>query len=280
MQLNIMEWTRTFKLFISIIFSITSAVSYAQNYRVFYDMKYKTDSLSNEYVDKVMILDVNEHTTRFYSYKLYQSDSTLIANEKQNLITMSKSMDYDFMVVGQDNKISKYHRILYDIYELQENQTELNWHISKDTKKIKNFTAQKATLDYQGRKWEAWFARELPYAEGPYVFGQLPGLIIYMSDLDQNYIFSMTEISPHYHNIYTEGDLPKTIKVNSEQLRKVYLDYYNDPYKEAKAGRIMINFKNEKGERITPNWNELTKYRQQEIKKNNNPLELSNAIAY
>jgi hypothetical protein len=42
----------------------------------------------------------------------------------------------------------------------------------------------------------------------------------------------------------------------------------------------MMNFKNEKGKKIEPNFNELAKYKQYEIKKNNNSIELSESLKY
>ena len=278
-----MEWSSLFKK-TGILFFIAISCCFlqAQKYRIFYDMEYKTDSTSSEYTNKKMILDVDKQRAMFYSYKLYQSDSTIISNEKIGRPTMSKSMDYEFMILKKTaiKQISKIHRILYDIYELQEDYPNFNWKILSETKKINNLTCQKATLDYKGRTWEAWFTLDLPYSEGPYLFNGLPGLIISINDVKKNYIFNMYGLIKDYHDIYESNQRFKSIKINKDQLEKVHIDYYNDPYKEAKAGKIMMNFKNEKGEKITPNWNELTKYKQEEIKQNNNPIELSDSINF
>ena len=62
----------------------------------FYDMKYKTDSTSAEFVTKNMVLDYNIDNSVFYSYKLYKSDSTIVTNEAHNIITKTVSRDYAF----------------------------------------------------------------------------------------------------------------------------------------------------------------------------------------
>ncbi|WP_449401469.1 hypothetical protein [Chryseobacterium wanjuense] len=41
-----------------------------------------------------------------------------------------------------------------------------------------------------------------------------------------------------------------------------------------------MKFVDESGKEITPNYNELTKAKQEIIRKNNNPIELSEAIRY
>ncbi len=63
---------------------------------LFYDMKYKTDSTSAEFVTKNMVLDYNIDNSVFYSYKLYKSDSTIVTNEAHNIITKTVSRDYAF----------------------------------------------------------------------------------------------------------------------------------------------------------------------------------------
>lgn len=278
-----MEWMKFFKKFIFLA-TITMFVNlmHSQKFRVHYEMDYKPDSLQDQYVRKNMILDVNDNKNRFYSYKLYRSDSTMIANEKTGKMTMSKSMDYEFMVIKKPllKENIKIYRVLYDTYELKEDQPIFDWKILSDKKTLNNVICQKATLKFKGRQWEAWFSTELPYSEGPYMFNGLPGLIISMYDTNKNYIFNFSGLSKDYLDIYKDREQFKSIKVNKSQFDKIRIDYYNDPYKEVKAGKIMMNFKNEKGEKIQPNFNELAKYKQYEIKKNNNSIELSESLKY
>ncbi len=278
-----MEWMKFFKKFIFLaIITMFVNLIYSQKFRVHYEMDYKPDSLQDHYVKKSMILDVNDNINRFYSYQLYRSDSTLIANEKTGKMTMSKSMDYEFMVIKKPllKENIKIYRILYDTYELKEDQPILDWKILSDKKTLNNLICQKATLEFKGRQWEAWFSTELPYSEGPYIFNGLPGLIISMYDTNKNYIFNFSGLSKDYLDVYKDRGQFKSIKINKSQFDKIRIDYYNDPYKEVKAGKIMMNFKNEKGEKIKPNFNELAKYKQYEIKKNNNSIELSESLKY
>ena len=70
-----------------------------------------------------------------------------------------------------------------------------------------------------------------------------------MYDTNKNYIFNFSGLSKDYLDIYKDREQFKSIKVNKSQFDKIRIDYYNDPYKEVKAGKIMMNFKNEKGEK-------------------------------
>lgn len=38
-----------------------------------------------------------------------------------------------------------------------------NWILSNESQKIENYNTQKATTDFGGRKWNAWFTTENPH---------------------------------------------------------------------------------------------------------------------
>jgi GLPGLI family protein len=58
---------------------------------------------------------------------------------------------------------------------------------SSRKEKIGNWEAQKATTEFGGRKWTAWFCEEIPLSDGPYKFKGLPGLIVKISDADNSH---------------------------------------------------------------------------------------------
>jgi len=270
------------KLFSLLIIILCINYASAQKYRVYYDLKYKADSTDTELESKKMILDVKDKISRFYSYKLYRSDSTLISDKKLGRETMTKSMDYDFSVIKNyiTGDIQKFYRIWMDAYEIKEKLPKLNWKIVEETKMIDNLKCQKATLDYKGRNWEAWFTSEIPLTEGPYIFSGLPGLVISVSDKEKNYLFNMIGLQKNFDEVYTENYNIVTIPVNQNQLKKLFIDYYHDPYREMKAGFTKMKTVDQSGKEVTVNYNELTTQKKQQIKKYNNPIELSDIIKY
>lgn len=58
----------------------------------------------------------------------------------------------------------------------------IDWQISNERKQIKNYTCQKATAYFRGRNYTAWFTKDLPIADGPWKFFDLPGLIMDIYD--------------------------------------------------------------------------------------------------
>lgn len=59
--------------------------------------------------------------------------------------------------------------------------SEMSWEIGDSTKNVLGYECAMATTDYHGRTWTAWFAPEIPIADGPWKFRGLPGLILEVS---------------------------------------------------------------------------------------------------
>jgi len=254
--------------------------SQGQNYRVEYQMIYKTDSSNVETTIKNMILLVKDHQSKFFSKEQFANDSILIEKEKTKG-KAQKKYDYNFMIIKdhQQKKLYKFTPLLRDFYKTSENIPTFSWMISNETKKIANYTSQKATLNYGNRTWEAWFTTDIALQEGPYIFYGLPGLIIHMKDSKDNYEFSFTGVKKDdTTDIHYLSAIP--LEVTKKQLQKVLLDHYNDPYREMKAGKIKVRWQDEDGKEFKPDYKELTKTEQKNIRKHNNPIEVSEAMKY
>lgn len=274
-----MSWKILFKT-MCVLTTLIFNQSIAQNYKVYYRMNYKTDSLEKEIKNKNMILLIKDNKSKFYSQDQFENDSTVIENRKKGIKSQIK-YDYDFMVIKdfKTKKISKFTVLLRDLYKLSDNIPTFHWNINSETKKIAGYNCQKATLNYSGRDWEVWFTTDIAIQEGPSLFNGLPGLIIYMKDMKDNYEFSFTGIKK---DEITDINYFSTtfLEVTKKQLAKVLIDHYNDPYREMKAGNIKVLWQDENGKQFKPDYNELTKSEQKHMKKNNNPIESSEATKY
>lgn len=69
------------------------------------------------------------------------------------------------------------------------------WEITDSVMVIDGINCVKATADYRGRKWTAWFAPEIPFNEGPWKLWGLPGLIVRAYDSRGHYRFEAKSIS-------------------------------------------------------------------------------------
>lgn len=107
----------------------------------------------------------------------------------------------------------------------------MNWKITEEKKKLGEFMAQKATVAFGGKIWEAWFTTEIPISEGPYKFHGLPGLIIEMSDESQSHVYKLISVSKKsdFYDIMNQYDYQNTVKLNVEKYNKMQIEYRKNP---------------------------------------------------
>ena len=243
-------------------------------------MSYKPDSTTNKMYSKIMILDIDKNITKFHSYKMFESDSIFESNINFEKKQSGKFTDYNHLVIKQTKmgEMDLYHKFSFsNIFYTKEKIPKFQWKISNEIKTIQTFNCQKATLNYKGRDWEVWFTTTIPLNLGPYVFEGLPGLIILMKDTKNNFIFEFEGLKKYKTTIY---EISNSILVSNKELKNLLINYYYDPFKEIKFEGNKVKFEDSQGLDSNININEMTRKRQKELKKYNNPIELSEVVHF
>lgn len=76
--------------------------------------------------------------------------------------------------------------------------TDLQWNTFNDeTRNIAGYTCLKATADFRGRSYTAWYTIDIPLNCGPYKFHGLPGLILQIEDSAGEYRWNCILIDTH-----------------------------------------------------------------------------------
>lgn len=266
-----------------LLISFISSFVYGQNIRFLYNYTFVPDSLNkSNVINEITVLDKKGGKSIFSSLKKMISDSTMQVNSAKGIYTFPDPEIKTQYVVEKD--IEK-----KDLFFYTQNHTinpvfkvvdkrKIDWEISKEKKQILSYTVQKATTVFGGRKWNAWFAQEIPISDGPYKFNGLPGLILQICDTTNSHCYNLIGISKLQNNSYN------TLEDNSYRGSKIisleqYLDsvkeFKKDPMKSVrqKIFRNEFFFTNEqqKSEYLRNIENELKK----EISENNNPIELN-----
>ncbi|MCW3160734.1 GLPGLI family protein [Chryseobacterium oryctis] len=116
-------------------------------------------------------------------------------------------------------------------------EIKFNWKILADKEKIGAYNTQKATTEFGGRKWTAWFSTDIPFQDGPYKFSGLPGLIVKIEDEEKNYSWVLqgnkkvndyTEYSYIENLMHAKGG--KVNELSREKFEKTFNDYKKDPF--------------------------------------------------
>ncbi|TKD61014.1 GLPGLI family protein [Flavobacterium sp. ASW18X] len=83
----------------------------------------------------------------------------------------------------KENELYTKGEVAYKYFVIKDRLDIFNWKIEEATKDILGFICQKATMDFRGRKYEAWFSSKLPVG-GPWKYDGLPGMIMELKSLD------------------------------------------------------------------------------------------------
>ena len=282
----------------------------AQNNRFIYEYKFVSDSTKKDVVaSEMMFLDITKNSSKYYSREVYVQDSIMRADlEKQMKAGVSNfnikrndakgKVRYKVTKDYQKNKTYLNVRIGSDSYKVLEDRV-LDWKILPEKEKIGNWEAQKATTEFGGRKWTAWFCEEIPLSDGPYKFKGLPGLIVKISDADNSHVMELKGstkfASPTEENMESavttkNGAITKTvvvgdgvgsskdeIEINREKYVKLFWEDREDPAKSIKMmlGRegVVMKFKDQNGNDMS--MSDMIKRRedaQKEANKRNNNL--------
>lgn len=274
------------KKIVVIVFTIISQVFFSQANRFVYQVTMKPDSTNrNEVKSENAFLDTNSQKSIFYGENRMKRDSvfnrmreTRNFNFDRNQMQSLRS-NIDFTVEKDfktGTKIFK-SRIARDTYSYDEDRP-MEWKILPETEKIGEYKSQKAETDFAGRKWYAWFTMDLPFQDGPYKFSGLPGLIVKVEDSKGDYSFDLKETKKiaELGNLEQRGSvIPLKRKDFEKQLEKFRKD--PESFMNQGGGRpfppMSMSGGNQGG--INPNNRRQMEERiKEELKKNNNPIEL------
>jgi len=94
----------------------------------------------------------------------------------------------------KSDSLSVREKMIKDYVLTTEKRSEIKWDITENVRMIKNYTCLKATAEFRGRNYTAWFTPDLPIAEGPWKFKGLPGLVMDIYDEDYQVKIYVTDV--------------------------------------------------------------------------------------
>ena len=245
-----MKWYKS--LSFALLFLVTLANAQSAN-RFFYELTFKPKKGIDSLQKAVMILDVTDKKSLYRDYLTVSQDSVLkIEVEKMQKAGVFKDLSKSFQMPKFAYKITKEYptmkvnfseRMLNSVFGYNE-EPKFNWKISNDKQKIGEYEAQKATTEFGGRKWTAWFTDSIPFPDGPYKFSGLPGLIVKIEDAEKNFSWVLTANKPlkEFEELsYSEklsaqfGARNDVTIINRDKFESSFEEYKKDPFASIRA---------------------------------------------
>ncbi len=265
--------------------------TFAQVNRFVYQVTMKPDASNKSDVKtENAYLDISPEKSVFYSENRIKRDSIMQATfqsggargfNRDQMESLRSNINYSIEKDKKTQKTTFKDRIGRDVYTYEEDRP-INWKIASETTKIGDYKVQKAETEFGGRKWTAWFTTDLPYQDGPYKFGGLPGLIVKVEDDKGEYSFDLMK-NYKIADFPTMNQFGNTIKVKRGDYVKQQKKFQEDPMSFMTQGgggisapmRIGGGGGNRGGGGNPADFRKRMEERvKDEAKKNSNPIEL------
>lgn len=258
----------------------------SQIHRFIYDVEYRKDSTQNVSTKENYHLDIEPNIVKYYPRDFYIGDS-LVTNNLQ--ITDGSKFNTSHIITHKTGSSDyDYHDVLESAVLKLHSKSFQEWKLTNEKKKVNDLNLQKATTNWGGRKWTAWFTTDIPFQEGPYKFHGLPGLIVELSDNKKDYQFELVKsqkISKPVKNMYIDFMVKNAVSVDDKKYRDSKLKYYDSPISYLRnftqqtqsSDEFYLNDGTKVGQNNSREVNERLK---EKIRKYNNPIELDKAIKY
>lgn len=263
--------------------------------RLFYELTYKPSKDSAKLEKEMMALDIDKNKSVYQSYENIQLDSlgNVLIQESSRYGQMPDIKRFGNRDVAFTHQILKTYpirevvykdRIALDYYSYREN-SNLTWKISDEKQKIGIYNTQKASTDFGGRKWIAWFTAEIPFQDGPYKFYGLPGLIVMIEDDAKNYSWELKGIrkidhiadTSYMEDFMSQTGLSNSKEVSKEKFIEKYEQYKKDPFAGMRQmlGQISSDITLSDEFSMSKEMREAEKQMKEKLSENNNSIELS-----
>jgi len=213
--------------------------------KVTYSLCFVNDTIKRDKMKDIQQLKLGHKVSSCFSYLLYQKDSIATALEKKGAKSFPAQNDYLFpeevVTYSTKNQILVRYRTTFDFMNLcyMEALPNIQWNLSDEHDNILGYNCQKALCEFRGRKYIAWYSTEIPISAGPYKFHGLPGLILAISDMANDYCWECIGIQKGNNNDFVsqyKGKYRKDKTVTREETRNVITRLHKDP-----AGNLYLS---------------------------------------
>lgn len=177
------------------------------NLDIFYQIKFLMDSTKVDDVEEGQtVLRVSDRYALFTDYYrvLHDSINDLCAESRKNAQKYKVTWDslstkrcylLQFLsVIDLEKSVATVQWDVLRKYQYEQPVPDFKWKLAAGDTLILDKFCKKATCSYAGRNYVAWYTEGVNLPYGPYIFGGLPGLIMYLHDTKYNWVFTCNGI--------------------------------------------------------------------------------------
>ena len=183
------------------------------------------------------ILEIGRKASRYGDYNNYLRDSIIKADYPIGITVdefeklgkkIGRSRLTETLKIFDEGKLRHFESIFGEPYVYDEEIPAFDWRFTDETDEVCGHKCKKATAEFRGRTWNAWYAEDIPIDNGPLKFGGLPGLILKVEDYNKEHIFEAMQVRKSDNNFgYKIRSL--LIPTDRKTFNKMLYEYKSNP---------------------------------------------------
>lgn len=205
-------------------------------YKVTYSLKYKFHPDQRDAYNDTRIVQIGKHRVKDYSDIINYFDSLATEQVRRGAESYSNvsgnpwTLEIIRPIRGEKADL-KYRLSTSAFFVYPDSVPSLEWSFNdEETDSIIGYDCRKATVEFAGRSYIAWFTPEIPLPFGPYKFGGLPGLILKLEDAERQYIWVAVgferDNAPIMEYTYRDGN---DKRCSAADVKKTLVRYFKSP---------------------------------------------------
>ncbi len=212
--------------------------------RVQYHASYKYTQEQKDAFDDTNLLDIGKHSSRFYSQRfesfLRQRDSVRSATPDPmsylqflgDWFGSKKGREYEVYKHIPQKGLLTYTDCLHNdfFFCYEEPIPTFSWKLMEGDTLIIGYTCYKAVSQFRGRTWTAWYTLDLPFDNGPWKMGGLPGLILAATESKNEFSFIATGIEQLQSTATISFQPNRYERLSPEKFQRLLTDYWKDQW--------------------------------------------------
>ena len=219
------------------------AIADSFKFKATYTLSARLDSTStNLIVNEDMILLIGDRLSSFSS-KALSVEQRLKVYGKSGHTSKTAVTEFPYILIKNREDKNRYYtqNIVENQFLYKEVLNDFQWVFSEETKTYKGYTCKRASTNWKGRSYVVWYTEEIPIAEVPYKFSGLPGLIVEISDTNNDYHFELIGFEKLKEPIKFKLRFKDFIKLRKDKLTALYRRYLKDPFTYINNPNITIS---------------------------------------
>lgn len=204
--------------------------------KVTYSLKYKFHPDQRDAYNDTRIVQIGKRSVKDYSDIINHFDSLATEQVRRGAESYSNvsgnpwPLEITRPIRGNKADL-KYRLSISAFFVYPDSVPSLEWNFSdEDTDSIMGFECRKATVQFAGRSYTAWFTPEIPLPFGPYKFGGLPGLILKLEDAERQFVWEAVgferDNTPIMEYTYQDGN---DKRCSAADVEKTLVRYFKSP---------------------------------------------------